>query len=496
MKSIFEIGEEFNCRDFLPIATGKVRLELGQSTKDKIVAGRDFLLDFLKRAKEPVYGINTGFGSLCNTQISDEQLGKLQENLMMSHACGVGPAVPPEVVRIMLCLKIKSLSFGNSGVQLETVERLLDFYNNDLLPYVPESGSLGASGDLAPLAHLCLPLIGKGSFLVDGKAVPAKEVLKQKGWLPVQLGAKEGLALLNGTQFMSSWAVYLLLQGYAIAAKANFVAAASLDAFMGRYEPFDDSLHQVRPHRGQIKTAGEIREWLRGSELGQRTKQQVQDPYSFRCIPQVHGASADTLNYVCSVVNNEINSVTDNPILFPDENKILSGGNFHGQPLALVLDFLAIAMAEYANISERRTYLLISGQRELPVFLVKDAGLNSGFMIPQYAAAALVSQSKTYCTPSSVDSIVSSNGQEDHVSMGANAALKCAKVISNTMNVLGIEWLNAAQALDLRKPLRSSDAIEQELKQFRKLVNHYEVDREMAPDMEAATKFLFGELKH
>jgi histidine ammonia-lyase len=494
MKGIFEIGSEFDCRYLLPVARGIVQLELGQSTKDAIDSGRRFLLDFLNKAKDPVYGINTGFGSLCNTRISDEQLGILQENLMMSHACGVGPAVPPSVVRLMLCLKIKSLSFGNSGVQLETIQRLLDFYNHDLLPYVPEAGSLGASGDLAPLAHLCLPLIGKGSFLVNGKAVPAGEVLKQKGWLPIQLGAKEGLALLNGTQFMSAWAVYLLLQSFAISEKANFVAAASLDAFMGRYEPFDDSLHQVRPHKGQIKTAHDLRELLYGSQLGQSPKQQVQDPYSFRCIPQVHGASLDTLMYVSSVVNTEINSVTDNPILFPEENKILSGGNFHGQPLALVLDFLAIAVAEWANISERRTYLLISGQRELPVFLVKDAGLNSGFMIPQYAAAALVSQSKGYCMPSSVDSIVSSNGQEDHVSMGANGALKCAKVVKNTMNVLGIEWLNAAQALDLRKPLQSSEVIEKELAQFRKQVSHYEKDREMSLDMAKASVFLFGDL--
>lgn len=494
MKSIFEIGAEFDCKDLLPVAHGKVELSLGQSTKDAIVAGRDFLLQFLKQAKDPVYGINTGFGSLCNTRISDEQLGQLQENLMMSHACGVGPAVPPHIVRLMLCLKIKSLSFGNSGVQLETVERLLDFYNHDVLPYVPEAGSLGASGDLAPLAHLCLPLIGKGAFLIGGEAVPAAKVLKEKGWLPIQLGAKEGLALLNGTQFMGAWAVYLCLQGFAIAQKANFVAAASLDGFMGRYEPFDDSLHQVRPHKGQIKTAHDMRELLRESEIGQRPKQQVQDPYSFRCIPQVHGASLDSLKYVASVVNTEINSVTDNPILFPDEHKILSGGNFHGQPLALVLDFLAIAVAEWGNISERRTYLLISGQRDLPVFLVKDAGLNSGFMIPQYAAAALVSQSKGYCMPSSVDSIVSSNGQEDHVSMGANAALKCAKVVSNTMNVLGIEWLNAAQALDLRKPLKSSDLIEKELVNFRKLVRHYDKDREMSPDMATASSFLFGDL--
>jgi histidine ammonia-lyase len=494
MKSIFEIGADFDCKELLPVAHGKVQLSLGQSTKDAIVAGRDFLLQFLKQAKEPVYGINTGFGSLCNTRISDEQLGQLQENLMMSHACGVGPAVPPHIVRLMLCLKIKSLSFGNSGVQLETVERLLDFYNHDLLPYVPEAGSLGASGDLAPLAHLCLPLIGKGSFLMDGEAVPAAKVLKEKGWLPIQLGAKEGLALLNGTQFMGAWAVYLCLQGFAIAQKANFVAAASLDGFMGRYEPFDDSLHLVRPHHGQIKTAHDMRELLRDSEIGQCPKQQVQDPYSFRCIPQVHGASLDSLKYVASVVNTEINSVTDNPILFPEEHKILSGGNFHGQPLALVLDFLAIALAEWSNISERRTYLLISGQRDLPVFLVKDAGLNSGFMIPQYAAAALVSQSKGYCMPSSVDSIVSSNGQEDHVSMGANAALKCAKVVKNTMNVLGIEWLNAAQALDLRKPLKSSEVIEKELLNFRKLVRHYDKDREMSPDMAAASSFLFGDL--
>ena len=436
------------------------------------------------------YGINTGFGSLCNTQISPDELEQLQYNLLRSHACGTGDLVPQEIVKLMLLLKVQSLSYGNSGVQLETVERLIEFFNNDILPVVYEQGSLGASGDLAPLAHLCLPLFGEGKVWKFEKGKFEIRNANELPFKPVTLKSKEGLALINGTQFMLSYAVWCVLKSQQLLHHADSIAAISIDAFDAKLEPFSPQLHAVRPHAGQIQTAQNIRTLLADSEISKRAKVQVQDPYAFRCIPQVHGASKDSVHYISSVVSTEMNSVTDNPNIFVEDDLILSGGNFHGQPLALVLDFLAIAIAELGSISERRTYQLISGLRGLPPFLAKDAGLNSGMMIPQYTAASIVSQSKQLCTPASVDSIVSSNGQEDHVSMGANAATKCLRVMKNTERVLAIELLNATQALEFRRPLKSSTAVETIVDDYRKVVTFVDKDRLLHDDIEASISFL------
>ena len=467
-------------------------VELSAVSRKAIVDCRNYLDEKLQRINRPVYGINTGFGSLCNVIIPPSQIEQLQENLVKSHACGMGEEVPTEIVRLMLYLKVRSLSYGKSAVQLTTVERLIDFINRDILPVVYTQGSLGASGDLAPLAHLCLPLLGMGEVWYQGKKSDAASVLTACQLTAVKLASKEGLALLNGTQFMSAYAAWCCIQAQSLTGWAEAIAAVSADGFDARPDPFVDHLHTIRPHPGQLAAARSMRGWLDGSELIQRDKAHVQDPYSFRCIPQVHGASRDTLAHVIRVVETEINSVTDNPTVFPEEDEVLSGGNFHGQHLALVLDFLAIAQAELANISERRTYLLISGQRGLPPFLTAEAGLNSGFMIPQYTAASIVSQNKQLCTPASVDSIVSSNGQEDHVSMGANAATKCYKVIQNVARVLGIELLNAAQALEFRRPLKSSPRLEQLHAAFRERVPFMQEDQYLSGMMHAAEAFVMS----
>jgi len=468
---------------------GYNQLELSADALQKIATNRSYLDNILSKG-DTYYGINTGFGSLCNVRIEPNELAQLQENLVCSHACGMGDEVPEEIVRLMLLLKIHGLSQGYSGVRTEIVQRLADFYNKGIYPIVYELGSLGASGDLAPLAHLSLPLFGKGQVRYKGQRREAADVLKETGLEPMPLAAKEGLALLNGTQFMSSYAVWALLASKRLLAWADLIGALSADAFMAKDEPFQHPIHRVRPHKGQIATAQKILSLLQGSELQTTPKLQVQDPYSFRCMPQVHGASKDVADTVSNVVDTEINSVTDNPIVFHDEDAIMSGGNFHGQPLALHLDFLAIAMAEIANISERRAYLLISGQRNLPAFLAPDAGLNSGFMIAQYTAAAIVSQNKQLCSPASVDSIVSSNGQEDHVSMGANAATKLRRVILNVQRVLAIELLTAAQALDMRHPAKSSAALESLWADFRKEVSFMDKDRVLHDDLVIAEQFL------
>jgi len=466
-------------------------LSIPDAAWERIGVNRAYL-DAILQKGDTYYGINTGFGSLCNVRIAPDELAALQENLVCSHACGMGDEVPVEIVRLMLLLKINGLSQGYSGVRKELVQRLIDFYNLGIHPVVYELGSLGASGDLAPLAHLSLPIFGKGWVNYNDEKRQAAAVLQELGLEPMPLAAKEGLALLNGTQFMSSYGTWSLLAAQRLSRWANIISALSADAFGAKTEPFRHSIHRVRPHAGQVSTAQQMLELLEGSELQAMPKEQVQDPYSFRCIPQVHGATADVLETVRKVMETEINSVTDNPIVFHDEDAIVSGGNFHGQPLALHLDFLAIAMAELANISERRTYLLISGQRGLPPFLAPQAGLNSGFMIAQYTAASIVSQSKQYCTPASVDSIVSSNGQEDHVSMGANAATKLRKVILNVQRVLAIELLTAAQALEFRRPKQSSPALEKVWHAFRTSVPFMEKDRVLHDDLIAAERFLNG----
>jgi histidine ammonia-lyase len=466
------------------------KLALSEEARANIEKCRTYLDEKMKSHDEPIYGINTGFGSLYNVKISNENLSKLQENLVKSHACGTGEEVPEAIVKIMLLLKIQSLSYGNSGVQLETVERLIDFYNNDILPVVYTLGSLGASGDLAPLAHLSLPLLGEGEVYMDGFRQPAAKVLEKMGWKPIVMKSKEGLALLNGTQFMSSYGVYVLLKSVKLCYLADVIGAISLEGFDGRIEPFNELIHLVRPHKGQIVTARRFNELLEDSEIIAQAKQHVQDPYSFRCIPQVHGATKDTIDYVKKVFRTEINSVTDNPNIFIETDQIISGGNFHGQPLALTLDFLGIALAELGSISERRTYQLISGLRGLPPFLVSNPGLNSGFMIPQYTAASIVSQNKQLATPASVDSIVSSNGQEDHVSMGANAATKTLRIVDNLERILAIELMNASQAIEFRRPLQSSDFIEMFLKSYREEVPLVEEDRILHYDIENTIAFL------
>lgn len=464
-------------------------IELTQADLEKINANRNFL-DKKIASGQTYYGINTGFGSLCNVRINDDELKDLQRNLVTSHSCGFGDEVPEDIVKIMLLLKVRGLAQGFSGIHQDTIERLVYFYNNNILPVVYEQGSLGASGDLAPLAHLSLPLLGLGQVRVGHQKITTAEACQQQGFQPLDLHAKEGLALLNGTQFMSSYATWALLQAKRLQRWADVIAALSLEAFDGKAEPFSHPIHRVRPHAGQIETAEAIRELLAGSALQENVKIQVQDPYSFRCVPQVHGATKDVIRHITHIVETEINSVTDNPIVFEEEDLILSGGNFHGQPLALHLDFFAIAMAELANISERRTYLLVSGQRGLQPFLATNAGLHSGFMIAQYTAASIVSQNKQYCTPASVDSIVSSNGQEDHVSMGANAATKLKKVIDNVQRVLAIELLCAAQAMDLRRPGTSSAKLENLMTAFRAEVSFNDADRVLHDDMVKAEQFL------
>lgn len=479
--SIERIGE---------ILSRNIKLELSADARKRIIRCREYLDKKIEESKQPIYGVTTGFGSLCKISIDKQQLSDLQKNLVMSHACGVGERVPCEIVKIMLLLKVQSLSYGYSACQVETVQRLIDFFNHDIYPIVYTQGSLGASGDLVPLAHLCLPLIGMGEVEYQGKIISGEEMLRVMNWQPIQLVSKEGLALLNGTQNMNAYAVWAMLQSARLSDWADKIGAMSLEAYDGRIEPFTHAVHAIRPHAGQVQTAARIRELLEGSELIKQPKVNVQDPYSFRCIPQVHGACKDTIAYVHSVIDIEVNAATDNPTVCPDEDLVISAGNFHGEPIAQPMDFLAIALCELSNISERRIYKLVSGTRDLPSFLVAKPGVNSGFMIPQYTAASLVSQSKMYCTPASADSIPSSQGQEDHVSMGANAATKLYQVVLNTEKVLAIELFNAAQALQFRRPLKSSPAIEAIFEAYRKEVPFIENDEFMAPHIARSIEFL------
>lgn len=491
MESIHYISnKELTLKDIEQILEGEVKIALSEESLKQIVRCREYLDNKTSASSAPVYGINTGFGSLYNKNIPKDQLEQLQENLVMSHACGTGPEVPHEIVSLMLFLKVQSLAYGYSGVQVVTTQRLIDMFNAGVLPRVYEMGSLGASGDLAPLAHLSLPLIGKGEAHYQNKNYSGEELLRLLKWERIHFKSKEGLALLNGTQFMSAYGVWCLHHAHRILKISNLIAALSLDAFDGRLEPFDERVHKIRAHAGQLKVAKEFRELLKGSEILAQAKSHVQDPYSFRCIPQVHGASDDAIQYITKIFLTEINGVTDNPNVFADDDTIISAGNFHGQPLALSLDFLSIALAELGNISERRTYQLISGSRLLPNYLVANPGINSGLMIPQYTAASLVSQNKQLCSPASVDSIVSSNGQEDHVSMGANAATKAYRVVNNLYSILAIELMTAAQAIHFRRPLRTSSVLEDFLNNFRQHVPFIESDRLLHNDMVVAEKFL------
>ncbi len=472
------------------IMDSKVKVELSTESEDKVMNCRNYLDQVLEKGDRVIYGINTGFGSLCNTIIPNNELEKLQKNLVMSHACGMGDEVPTEIVKIMLFLKAKGLSFGHSGVQKETIERLLYFYNNEITPVVYQQGSLGASGDLAPLAHMSLPLISEGKVNHEGKQLDSSSLNAQLGLEPIVLQAKEGLALLNGTQFMSAYGSWILIKAQKLSKLADLIAALSIDAFEGHLSPFTKEVNEIRNQKGQIQTAKNIRKMLQGSEILEGEKKHVQDPYSFRCVPQVHGASKDAIEYAKDIFENEINAVTDNPTIFPDEDLVVSAGNFHGQPLAVALDLLGIALAELGNISERRTYQMIGGQRGLPAFLVANPGINSGFMIPQYAAASIVSQNKQLASPASVDSIESSNGQEDHVSMGANAATKCYQIVNNLEKILAVELMNSAQALEFRRPKKSSPVIEEFVSAYRAQVSFTEEDEYLHPKMKATVEFL------
>lgn len=475
------------------IIDNHARLVLSEESIQAIEKCRRYLDTKMDDIGRPVYGVTTGFGSLCNVTIPADKLSQLQYNLVVSHACGSGETVRAEIVKLMLLLKVQSLSYGHSGAQLVTVQRLIDMFNNDILPVVYQHGSLGASGDLAPLAHLSLPLLGLGEVLYKGQIRPSAEVAAEFGWQPITLQSKEGLALLNGTQFMSAHAVWSVLKSKRLSRWADYIGAISLDAYDGRIEPFFALTHQLRPHKGQIETGERFLHLLEGSELIKRDKVHVQDPYSFRCIPQVHGAVKDCIRYVESVIEIEINSTTDNPNVFPDEDMIISAGNFHGEPIALPMDSLAVAMSELASISERRTFRLISGQRGLPSFLVAKPGLNSGFMIPQYTAASIVSQNKGLCWPASCDSIPSSQGQEDHVSMGSNSATKLVRVLDNVEEVLGIELLNAVQALEFRRPAKTSPVLEDIINDYRSQVPFVDNDSYLHPLIEKSVLFLRNE---
>ncbi len=466
------------------------QISLSKEAVAAIEKCRRYLDSKMENVGRPVYGVTTGFGSLYNVTIPPEDLSQLQHNLVMSHACGTGETVRPEIVKLMLLLKVQCLSYGHSGAQLATVQRLVDMFNRDIIPIVYQQGSLGASGDLAPLAHMCLPLIGMGEVLYKGEVRQAAELWKELGWEPIRLQSKEGLALLNGTQFMSAHAVWSLIRAQRLSKWADVIGALSLDAYDGRIEPFLPLTHRIRPHVGQIETGERFLKLLEGSELIRRPKEHVQDPYSFRCIPQVHGAAKDNLHYVTSVIENEINSATDNPSIFPDEDMVISAGNFHGEPIAIPMDSMAVALSELASISERRIYLLVHGYRSLPRYLVAKPGLNSGFMIPQYTAASIVSQNKGLCWPASCDSVPSSNGQEDHVSMGANSATKLVRVVENVQTVLGIELFNAAQALEFRRPLKSSPLLESVVAGLRKTVPYIDEDTYMRPLIMNAVSYI------
>ncbi|MEP0845569.1 MAG: histidine ammonia-lyase [Phycisphaerae bacterium] len=479
-----------------------LRVALAPEALRAVERGRAWVEQIAQRG-EAVYGINTGFGHLKNKRIAPEQVDQLQENLLVSHAVGVGPPVPPEIVRWMLLFKLHMLLAGHSGVRPMIVEQLAAWLNADLLPVVPTRGSLGASGDLAPLAHLFLPLIGRGRVQCGphaGVPEPSADVLARCGLAPARLAAKEGLALINGTQFMAAYAASVGVRSRRLVDLADLVLCMSLEGLQGSVRPMDPRLHGLRPHPGAAVVAANVRRHMAGSEIlkAHAHCDKVQDPYSLRCAPQVHGAIRDALDHFCTVVEREINSVTDNPLLFgptgaPHESapaEAVSGGAFHGEPLALVMDYLAIALTELANISERRIYLLLSGEDGLPKLLMRDTGLNSGFMLPQYTAAALVNECKVLASPASTDSIPTSLGQEDHVSMGGTSALKLYEIIDRAETVLAIEMMCAAQALDYRDPLAPGVGPRHAREIVRRRIAHAEADREFGDDIRAALELL------
>ena len=465
-----------------------LRMSSLRDNHDEVTASRAIVESALGDG-QAYYGINTGFGALASVRIDDDQVGTLQHNLLMSHSVGLGPLVPWEISRLMLQLKIHALSLGYSGVSQPVFQRLLELEERDLVPSIPSKGSLGASGDLAPLAHMALPLLQRGQFWKrDGTGtVDAAPVLEAEDLAPVALGAKDSLALINGTQLMAGYGAFVMHRAITLAKYADIIASISLEALRGSISPFDPRIHDIRPHVGQQIVAANVRQLMRDSEilLSHEGCGKVQDPYSLRCVPQVHGASRDALRYAQGVMEVEINAVTDNPLVFPNGD-IVSGGNFHGQPLALAMDFAAMALAELGSISERRTYLLLTGHDGLPTLLMKDTGLNSGFMIPQYTSAALVSANKVLCHPACVDSIPTCLGQEDHVSMGSISAVKLLEVLHNVEQILAIEAITAAQALDYRAPLNPGAGVAAAHGCLRDAVRHKEADDLFGDDIAAA----------
>ncbi|MDZ4749269.1 MAG: histidine ammonia-lyase [Saprospiraceae bacterium] len=483
-------GAELTVEDIIGITSAK--LTLSEKVWQRIADNRTSLERVLKNSGERYYGINTGFGALYSVNVSPDGLQQLQTNLLRSHACGVGPAVPQVIVRLTLLMKIISLSQGQSGVRKEVIRFLLDLYNLQITPVVPMLGSLGASGDLAPLAHLCLPIIGEGEVVYKREQMPAAKALMLAGLDTIELEAKEGLALINGTQYSLAWLVYSINSAIRLAEVCEMTAALSIDSFDAHPSFLDAGIHAVRKQVGQIQSAEAIRKWLEGSEINKAAKQHLQDPYSFRCAPQVHGASRDVITYAKTIADREINAVTDNPLVLGNEDdmRIVSGGNFHAQPLALASDFLSLAIAEYGSISERRSYLLVGGKRGLPPTLAQNPGLESGMMICQYTAAAIVNRNKILSHPASTDSIISSAGQEDHVSMAANAGIKLYEIINNVWKLLSIEWMISAQALEYRRPLKTSPQLEQKHMAYRLQVLPLSGDRSHSSDIDTTENFL------
>lgn len=484
MSSTFKYGTDvLTIGKTIAIASGKLKAKLTDEAIKKINASHQHVEQIVKNNKT-VYGVNTGFGILANTKISEEDTAILQHKLLESHSVGVGDAIPVEIAKIMLITKVHSLAQGYSGIKLETVERIIWHIENNVIPVVPEKGSVGASGDLAPLSHLFLPLIGLGQCFYKGEKKDTGYVIRDAGLKAIQLGPKEGLALINGTQFILSYAVKCVQRMHNCLEAADIIGAMSLEALTGTKAPFDERLHDLRPFGGNKLVAQRLRVLLKDSAIMQSHVDcgRVQDPYSLRCMPQVHGASRNAWLHLKELTETELNSVTDNPIIFSDDDTI-SGGNFHGQTLALPLDYCCFAAAEIGNISDRRCYLLLEGKWGLPMLLMKDIGLNSGFMLPQYTTAALVSENKTLCFPASADSIPTSLGQEDHVSMGSISGRKLFKVLDNLEYILAIELLTACQAIEFRRPLKSSEILEFAHDHVRRFVSFAEEDRIFADDI-------------
>lgn len=491
MKSIFKFTlEDFDLMTLRNVINENHQIELSEDILKRVQKGNAFLQSKLDKKGTVIYGVNTGFGSLCNTIIEPAKLADLQYNLIRSHACGTGDLVPYTICKLILLSKIRNLSYGYSGVSPTLLTALVRLYNLDLIPVIYQLGSLGASGDLAPLAHMSLPLLGEGKVYYKEAICDMADIMDQVDFTPVSLGAKEGLSLLNGTQFSLSYAIWNVSHSERILRLSNLIASISSEAYNCMIDPYLSQLHKVRNQNGQQVVANEMYALLSASPIINGPNHDVQDPYSFRCIPQVHGASYDAIKYVRNIVENEINAVTDNPNIFPDDDLIVSGGNFHAQPLALPLDFLAIALSELGNISERRTFKLVNGDRDLPSYLTKNPGLESGFMIAQYTAASIVSQNKQLCSPSSIDSITSSKGQEDHVSMAANSATKCYRIVENLYRILSIELMVAAQGVSFRRPTPSNEKIQQFLDKYREIVPPLEKDRVLHTDIEKGVSFL------